>query len=51
MFGDLTKETSDDAIRDKKTETKIKRAIGDAEYKKLIKGGERSKIIAQKEGC
>ena len=22
MFGDLTKETSDDAIRDKKTETK-----------------------------
>ena len=48
MFGDLTKETSDDAIRDKKTETKIKRAIGDAEYKKLIKGGERSKIIAQK---
>ena len=48
MFGDPTKETSDDAVRDPTTEKKIKRAIGDKEYKKLIKGGERVKIIAQK---
>ena len=48
MFGDPTKETSDDAVRDPTTEKKIKRAIGDKEYKKLIKGGERVKIAAQK---
>ena len=48
MFGDPTKETSDDAVRDPTTEKKIKRAIGDKEYEKLIKGGERVKIAAQK---
>jgi hypothetical protein len=47
-FGDVTKETTDDSIRDATTEKKIKRAIGDDTYKKLIKGGTRTKIIAQK---
>ena len=47
-FGDVTKETSDDAVRDATTEKKIKRAIGEDEYKKLIKGGERAKINTQK---
>ena len=47
-FGDITKETTDDSVRDANTEKKIKRAIGDDEYKKLIKGGDRAKTILQK---
>jgi len=46
-FGDVTKETTDDSVRDANTEKKIKRAIGDDEYKKLIKGGERTKTNLQ----
>jgi len=48
QFGDVTKETTDDSVRDPTTEKKIKRAIGDDTYKKLIKGGDRVKTIAQK---
>ena len=47
-FGDVTKETSDDAVRDSKTEKKIKIAIGEDEYKKLIKGGERAKTSVRR---
>jgi len=47
-FGDVTKETSDEAVRDSTTEKKIKRAIGDDEYKKLIRGGQRKKTSAEK---
>ncbi len=49
MFGDETKETGDtEQVRDATTEKKIKRAIGDKEYKKLIKGGDRAKVVLQK---
>jgi len=49
MFGDETKETGDtEQVRDATTEKKIKRAIGDDEYKKLIKGGDRAKTTIQK---
>jgi hypothetical protein len=47
MFGDETKSSSYE-VRDPNTEKKIKRAIGDEEYKKLIKGGDRKKTIIQK---
>ena len=47
-FGDITKETTDDSVRDASTEKKIKRAIGDDTYKKLIKGGKRAKTNLQK---
>jgi len=46
-FGDVTKSSSDE-VRDPTTEKKIKRAIGDDTYKKLIKGGDRAKTILQK---
>jgi len=48
MFGDETKETETEAVRDATTEKKIKRAIGEDEYKKLIKGGDRTKTTIQK---
>ena len=47
-FGDTTKSSDDSAVRDATTEKKIKRAIGDDEYKKLIKGGDRAKTTIQK---
>jgi len=47
QFGDVTKSSSDE-VRDPTTEKKIKRAIGDLEYKKLIKGGDRLKTINEK---
>ena len=43
-FGDVT---GDDLTRDVTTETKVQKALGEGEYKKLIKGGERKQTTLQ----